>query len=295
MDYKWSTYVQTSEELYRSRSLRFHEGNKELWLNAFKIEEGMNVLEVGCGGGAFCHRLKTYIPSISITGLDFDSGHIQYALAKSKELGIEGNFINGDATQLPFPDNSFDTIYSYTVMEHIEPNVFLEEQYRTLKSGGRIVILSVRPGLNINYNKLDTPCKEEEYLTKKAWQKASEFEKSLNVCQYPLKEEAFMPLLEQHKFKHINIEFITVMSYAPDNDSISDEMAIESINVNRLFALNSIHKALKIDPTALSDREYHHVLELINKRYDERINRYLNHEKLWDMATSTVMVVTGNK
>lgn len=295
MDYKWSTYIQTSEELYRSRSLRFHEGNKELWLNIFKIKEGMDVLEVGCGGGAFCHKLKTYIPHISITGLDFDSGHIKYALDKSRQLGIDCKFVNGDATQLPFSNNSFDVVYSYTVMEHIEPNIFLEEQYRTLKEGGRIVILSVRPELNINCNRLDAPCEEEIYLSEKLWQAYTEFEKGLSICQYPLKEEEFVPLLEKHKFKNINIDFLTVMSYAPDNHSISDEMAIESINVNRLFALNSIHKAYKISPHTLSNSEYLRVLELINKRYDKRINSYLNDEKLWDMNTSTVMAITGNK
>lgn len=36
-------------------------------------------------------------------------------------------------------------------------------------------------------------------------------------------------------------------------------------------------------------------IELINKRYDERIRKYENGDKVWDIATSCIMVVTGYK
>ncbi|HAN21332.1 MAG: hypothetical protein A2Y15_07180 [Clostridiales bacterium GWF2_36_10] len=122
----WSTYVQESEELYRSRALRFHDGNKDLWLKAFQIENGMKVLEVGCGGGIFCHRIKTYLPDTDVTGLDFDTGHIEYAKTKSLELNLNCKFVNGDATSLPFEDNTFDTCFSHTVINFCEPNDFLK-------------------------------------------------------------------------------------------------------------------------------------------------------------------------
>ena len=100
MNSDWSRYVQTSEELYRSRALRFHDGNRDLWLQALGVKDGMKVLELGCGGGIFCHRIKTYLPNTRVTGLDFDTGHIKYAKAKSVEFGLDCAFINGDATAL---------------------------------------------------------------------------------------------------------------------------------------------------------------------------------------------------
>ena len=45
----WSTYVQTSDELYDSRSVRFREDNKKMWIDSIKVKDEMNVLEVGCG------------------------------------------------------------------------------------------------------------------------------------------------------------------------------------------------------------------------------------------------------
>ncbi len=61
MNTDWSNYVQTPEELYRSRALRFNGLNKDVWLRAMGIQSGMNVLEVGCGSGIFCHRIKTFL------------------------------------------------------------------------------------------------------------------------------------------------------------------------------------------------------------------------------------------
>ena len=58
MNNVWSQYVQTSDELYRSRELRFNDSNKDLWLKALQVENGQTVLEVGCAGGIFCHRIK---------------------------------------------------------------------------------------------------------------------------------------------------------------------------------------------------------------------------------------------
>lgn len=97
MNRTWSRYVQTSEELYRTRALRFHDGNRALWLEALGIVNSMNVLEVGCGGGIFCHRIKTYLPAAQVTGIDIDAGHIAYAEKKSAKLGLNCHWVNGNA------------------------------------------------------------------------------------------------------------------------------------------------------------------------------------------------------
>ena len=58
MNTYWSEYVQKTEELYLSRSLKFHPGNMDKWIEAMKLRDGMRLLEVGCAGGLLCHRLK---------------------------------------------------------------------------------------------------------------------------------------------------------------------------------------------------------------------------------------------
>lgn len=96
----------------------------------------MKILEVGCAGGLLCHRLKERLSKAEITGLDLDTGHIAYAKKKTRELELQCDFVAGDAVNLPFGDDTFDTCYSHTVMNFCDPEKFVGEQYRVLKPGG---------------------------------------------------------------------------------------------------------------------------------------------------------------
>ncbi len=292
MDNKWSQYVQTSEELYRSRAMRFHDGNKDLWLKALQIENGMNILEVGCGGGIFCHRIKSYLPTTNVTGLDFDIGHIQYAKTKSKELDIDCAFVNGDAVALPFADDTFDLCFSHTVMNFCEPNAFIKEQYRVLKSNGKIHILVASRRVNSEIWKPTNSA--EKALFEKLWNEADKNDLSV-VSRHELTESEHLAYLFKNGFNDVSVNIISVVSYAPDSSTISEETAIEQINVNRLHELSSIEKAQRLAPSALTTKEYEELIALINKRYDIRIDQYMHGEKLWDIATSTVLIYSGRK
>lgn len=162
----WSQYVQTTGELYRSRSLRFHDGNKELWLRAIGAKCGDHVLEVGCAGGAFCHRLLQYRPGIQMTGLDRDAGHIAFAREKTRALGLHCDFVNADATAMPFADRTFDVCFSHTVAEHVPHEPFFGEQFRVLKPGGRISVLSVRSRLGVKENGAPISAAEQALIRK---------------------------------------------------------------------------------------------------------------------------------
>ena len=292
MNVNWSKYIQTTEELYRSRNMRFNEQNKDIWLNAIGAKSGDNILEIGCAGGVFCHKLKQYVPNVSITGVDLDSAHIEYAKAKSKETGVQ--FINADATSLPFGDNLFDLCYSYTVSEHIPHEPFFKEQYRVLKNGGRIVVLSVRKNLGVKNIATDIS-ETEQGLIEKACSKAGENPIASNVGIYEMDEHDYPKQLEKYGFKDVNVNMFTIVDYAPDNYLVSDEMAVEQINIQRMHSICSVQKALNINSDALSKCEYDTLIELINKRFDKRINQYKRGEKLWDFSSSTVLAVNGVK
>ena len=295
MDSMWSKFVQSSEELYNSRALRFREDNKDLWINAMKLVDGMNVLEIGCGGGIFCHRIKTFLPNTVVTGIDRDAGHVKYAKNKSIELGIDCNFLVGDALNIPFEDSSFDACTSHTVIEHVETNKFLKEQYRVLKSGGVISVLSVRTSLNVTPENWNPTSEEEIKLSNKAWGKAGNFDKEHGIGAFEMKESDFPIALEKAGFENVCINFISTVAYAPDSNDVCDELALQQINANRIATLESMNKALRISPDGLTADEITRLTELINKRYDDRVDKYLNSEKIWDIASSNVMVITGYK
>ena len=94
-------------------------------LDVYKRQD--HVLEVGCAGGAFCHRLPQYRPGIQMTGLDRDAGHIAFAREKTRTLGLHCDFVNADATAMPFADRTFDVCFSHTVAEHVPHEPFFEE------------------------------------------------------------------------------------------------------------------------------------------------------------------------
>ena len=165
----WSDYIQSSEELYRSRSLRFRADNATVWLPFLYIREGDAILEIGCAGGSLLHRVKQLIPSVTATGLDRDSGHIEYAKRKTAELELDCNFIVGDALSMPFENDTFDVTFSHTVTGHVPIQPFLAEQLRVLKPGGSVVVLSARTKLGLNVENWKPVEVEEQALFDKLW------------------------------------------------------------------------------------------------------------------------------
>lgn len=99
-----------------------------------KEEEGL-VLVCGCGVGVECKVLRDQ--GISVVGLDINRKAIK--VASSNMSGV--SFIIGNATKLPFKDESFSRIICSAVLEHIsdDKSAILEMQ-RTLKSGKELAI-----------------------------------------------------------------------------------------------------------------------------------------------------------
>lgn len=91
------------------------------------------LLVVGCGSGAEAATLRRELGA-EVIGVDLH-GTFDPAAAAAADLR------QGDATRLEFPDESFDFVYSYHVLEHIpDHGKALEEMRRVLASGGGYLI-----------------------------------------------------------------------------------------------------------------------------------------------------------
>ena len=94
-----------------------------------------DVLDVGCGDGA---RTLANLPSGSV-GLDVSPR----GLALATQTVPDARLINGEMTELPFADDSFDAITAYHAVFHVprerHPTVY-EEFARTLRPGGRLLM-----------------------------------------------------------------------------------------------------------------------------------------------------------
>lgn len=103
---------------------------------------GKEVLDIGCGAGgkslyyASCGAKK-------VTGIDILPKYEQDSIKLAKKLNLQERFqfFVADASNLPFPSHSFDTIIMNDTMEHVaQPEETLKEVMRVLKKGGRVFI-----------------------------------------------------------------------------------------------------------------------------------------------------------
>ena len=264
------------------------------WIDVMQLHDGMNILEVGCAGGLLCHRLKERLQRAEITGVDFDIGHIDFAKKKSAELNLKCNFIAGDATQLPFADNAFDVCYSHTVINFCEPTKFVSEQYRVLKPGGKMIIMDVYDRSNKPEEWIPNDECEEKALFDKVWAAANDNPNS-QVKRYENRTEKYFAYLAAQGFHSISIDAMASVNYAPDCDNIDDETARLQINEDRVLELNSVEKAYKMAPHALSKTEYQTLLDFINRRYDKKIKQYEDGEKNWEFRIATTVLISGTK
>lgn len=109
------------------------------------LPRGGRVLDAGCGNGYSARQqwMKRHLGSL--TGIDFAENMIRQANASKKKyrLSPKVNFEKADIRRLPFPDNSFDALYTTRVIINL-PN--WEEQLRAIaecvrvtKKGGKII------------------------------------------------------------------------------------------------------------------------------------------------------------
>ncbi|HQR40451.1 MAG TPA: class I SAM-dependent methyltransferase [Blastocatellia bacterium] len=100
--------------------------------NGFPSKE---LLEVGCGMGS--DLLQFARGGALVTGLDYTPKSIELTRRRFAVYDVPGRFTVGDAENLPFPDASFDVVYSNGVLHHTpDTQRAIDEVYRVLRPGG---------------------------------------------------------------------------------------------------------------------------------------------------------------
>lgn len=97
------------------------------------------VLDFGSGDGFFLDTLRTFYPHIfqktSIVGIDVN----KTSLDESSKYDLYDKLVLYDGKKLPFSSNSFDTVFSNCVFEHLpDLELNLKEMFRVLRPGGKL-------------------------------------------------------------------------------------------------------------------------------------------------------------
>ena len=105
----------------------------------FEEWRGKRVLEIGVGLGS--DHFSFASDGALMTSLDLSREHLRHT---QKHLTLEGLSTDphyGDAEVNPFPDNTFDLVYSFGVLHHTpDTEKSIAEVYRVLKPGGTALI-----------------------------------------------------------------------------------------------------------------------------------------------------------
>ncbi|MBW8078565.1 MAG: methyltransferase domain-containing protein, partial [Gallionella sp.] len=126
-------------------------------IGSLQLSAYQRVLDLGCGFGAAALELAA-LGDIVVVGVDTDPSALESAQRIGRAVTDRGGipagraaFCHGDAYSIPFPDASFDVVFSRFVFQHLDnPERAASEVARILSPGGTACIVDVDDGLSIS-------------------------------------------------------------------------------------------------------------------------------------------------
>lgn len=115
---KWGFDYWDGDRRINYGGYRYMEGRWEkvarVMADHYGLKAGDKILDIGCGKGFLLFDFTKVVPGIEVTGIDISD----YAIQNSKEE-IRDRLQVGSATELPFPDKSFDFVFSLNAMHNL--------------------------------------------------------------------------------------------------------------------------------------------------------------------------------
>lgn len=106
----------------------------------FDKHAGKKVVEIGGGMGTDLAQFARH--GAVVTDFDLSAGHLEHARRNFRLRGLTGEFVHGDGENIPFPDNTFDVVYSNGVIHHTPDTAgVVRHMFRILKPGGKAIIM----------------------------------------------------------------------------------------------------------------------------------------------------------
>lgn len=144
-------YQETSKDLLTRIDIheKYGSANIDQWTNdLLQPQEGMNILDIGCGAGKLCFLFDDYTKGAAkITGGDFSEELLDKARARNSARGNNINFQFLDFNKpFEFANNTFDLCTSaFAIYYASDLDFTFGEAHRVIKPGGRLFVSGPLP------------------------------------------------------------------------------------------------------------------------------------------------------
>ena len=179
------------------------------------FKRGKRVLEAGCGRGS----LSCYFSDAGYdcTLLDISPAAIDAAKQIFGDNNLKGTFVIGDTNKIPYPDNSFNIVFSIGLLEHFENiNQPIKEQIRVLDNGGLFfgyVVPKYQNNIQKDYDWINDILKGyARYLQHPSSKKEG-------IYRSDIGPERYLPILKKYNLKNIEASGVyplPMISHSPE-------------------------------------------------------------------------------
>lgn len=98
------------------------------------------ILDVGCGWGWSFKLLNDHFSPVRMIGVDVDKELLSVSAKRTKDLGLNVDYIHGTSCALPVADQSVDMVFCHQTFHHlIDHDAAIKEFHRVLKPGGILI------------------------------------------------------------------------------------------------------------------------------------------------------------
>jgi MPBQ/MSBQ methyltransferase len=140
----WDSATDSTSEMNGDDFLQAQSRLNKFLLNMAKLENGLAILDAGCGFGGTLEALDKQYKDMQLVGINIDERQLEICRQLKTRNNNTLEWKQADACDLPFPDQSFDRVLCIEAMFHFPSRrQFFLEVSRVLRPGGKLVVSDI--------------------------------------------------------------------------------------------------------------------------------------------------------